>query len=159
MQSLCAMAHMDFNSPRVYSYEDAFQVMRQLKLPHGDFVQLYKRMLFNEFAKNYDDHTKNIAFLMNKKGEWSLAPAYDMTFSYRKGSPWVSAHQMLINGKADEITLDDLLAVAEKAGIKQSNAKSCIEQVQNVVLDWNRFANEAELSVNQAEFVKKNLNL
>lgn len=86
--------------------------MRQLKLPHGDFVQLYKRMLFNEFAKNYDDHTKNIAFLMNKQGEWSLAPAYDMTFSYRKGSPWVSAHQMLINGKADNITLNDLLAVA-----------------------------------------------
>ena len=159
MQSLCAMAHMDFNSPRVYSYEDAFQVMRQLKLPHGDFVQLYKRMLFNEFAKNYDDHTKNIAFLMDKQGVWSLAPAYDMTFSYRKGSPWVSAHQMLIYGKADEITLNDLLAVADKAGIKQSNAKSCIEQVQNVVSDWNRFANEAELSVNQAEFVKKNLKL
>ena len=159
MQSLCAMAHMDFNSPRVYSYEDAFQVMRQLKLPHGDFIQLYKRMLFNEFAKNYDDHTKNIAFLMDKQGVWSLAPAYDMTFSYRKGSPWVSAHQMLINGKADEITLNDLLAVADKAGIKQSNAKSCIEQVQNVVSDWNRFANEAELSVNQAEFVKKNLKL
>lgn len=159
MQSLCAMAHMDFNSPRVYSYEDAFQVMRQLKLPHGDFVQLYKRMLFNEFAKNYDDHTKNIAFLMNKKGEWSLAPAYDMTFSYRKGSPWVSAHQMLINGKADEITLDDLLAVADKVGIKQSTTKSCIKQVQNTVSDWTHFADEAELSVNQAEFVKKNLNL
>ena len=116
-------------------------------------------MLFNEFAKNYDDHTKNIAFLMDKQGVWSLAPAYDMTFSYRKGSPWVSAHQMLIYGKADEITLNDLLAVADKAGIKQSNAKSCIEQVQNVVSDWNRFANEAELSVNQAEFVKKNLKL
>lgn len=159
MQSLCAMAHMDFNSPRIYSYEDAFQVMRQLKLPHGDFVQLYKRMLFNEFAKNYDDHTKNIAFLMNKKGEWSLAPAYDMTFSYRKGSPWVSAHQMLINGKADDINLNDLLAVADKAGIKHSNAIGCIEQVQNTVSDWTRFADEAGLSINQTEFVKKNLNL
>lgn len=159
MQSLCAMAHMDFNSPRIYSYEDAFQVMRQLKLPHGDFVQLYKRMLFNEFAKNYDDHTKNIAFLMNKKGEWSLAPAYDMTFSYRKGSPWVSAHQMLINGKAEDITSEDLLAVAEKAGIKQSNAKSCIEHVKTAVSEWTRFAEEAELSDGQVKFVKKNINL
>ena len=157
MQSLCAMAHMDFNSPRIYSYEDAFQVMRRLKLPHGDFVQLYKRMLFNVFAKNYDDHTKNIAFLMNKKGEWSLAPAYDMTFSYRKGSPWVSTHQMLINGKADDITSEDLLAVAEKAGIKQSNAKSCIEQVNTAISEWTRFAEEAEISDSQMEFVKKNL--
>ena len=114
-------------------------------------------MLFNEFAKNYDDHTKNIAFLMNKKGEWSLAPAYDMTFSYRKGSPWVSAHQMLINGKAEDITSEDLLAVAEKAGIKQSNAKSCIEQVKTAVSEWTRFAEEAELSEGQVEFVKKNL--
>ena len=128
-----------------------------IKLPHGDFVQLYKRMLFNEFAKNYDDHTKNIAFLMNKKGEWSLAPAYDMTFSYRKDSPWVSAHQMLINDKAKDIIIDDLLAVAEKAGIKQSNAKSCIEQVKTAVSEWTRFAEEAELSAGQVEFVKKNL--
>ena len=68
MQSLCAIAHMDFNTPREYSYLDAFRVMRDLKLPHSDFLQLYKRMIFNEYAKNYDDHTKNIAFLMNKKG-------------------------------------------------------------------------------------------
>ena len=100
MQSLSAIAHMDFNSPRVYSYEDAFNVMRQLKLPHLDFVQLYKRMLFNEYAKNYDDHTKNITFIMDKKGVWLLSPAYDMTFSYSKSSSWVNAHQMLINGKA-----------------------------------------------------------
>lgn len=157
MQSLCAMAHMDFNSPRVYSYEDAFQVMRQLRLPHSDFIQLYKRMLFNEFAKNYDDHTKNIAFLMNKKGEWLLAPAFDMTFSYRKNSPWVSAHQMLINGKADEITQKDFLTVADKAGIKQSTAKNCIEQVKTAVSKWNRFAEEAALSGNQTGYVKNHL--
>ena len=67
MQSLCAMAHMDFNTPRVYSYEDAFRVMRELQLPYQDSLQLLKRMIFNEYAKNFDDHTKNIAFLMNKK--------------------------------------------------------------------------------------------
>ena len=70
MQSLCALAHMDFNSPRVYSYEEAFAVMKQLKLPYNDFVQLFRRMVFNEYAKNYDDHTKNISFLMDKKGVW-----------------------------------------------------------------------------------------
>ena len=94
---------------------------------------------------------------MNKKGEWSLALAYDMTFSYRKGSPWVSAHQMLINGKADDITSEDLLAVAEKEGIKLSNAKSYIEQVQTAVSEWTHFAEEAELSDGQMEFVKKNM--
>ena len=91
MQSLCAMGHMDFNSPRIYSYEDAFGIMKKLGLPHEDFIQLYKRMLFSEYAKNYDDHTKNITFLMDKKGIWRLAPAYDVTFSYRKNSTWVNA--------------------------------------------------------------------
>ncbi len=157
MQSLCAMAHMDFNSPRVYSYEDAFEVMRKLKLPHGDFVQLYKRMVFNECARNYDDHTKNIAFLMNKKGEWSLSPAYDITFSYKKDSIWVKSHQMLINGKVDGITKEDFLSVAEKVGLKKTEAEKCIKQVLSAVTKWTEFAKEAGLSTNNAKKVQKQL--
>ncbi|MGM9551831.1 MAG: type II toxin-antitoxin system HipA family toxin [Clostridia bacterium] len=154
MQSLCAMAHMDFNSPRMYSYEDAFNVMRQLKLPHADFVQLYKRMLFNECAKNYDDHTKNITFLMDKKGVWRLSPAYDITFSYNKNSTWVNAHQMLINGKAEDITTEDVLNVAEKAGIKKSEASKCIEQVLGALSKWEEFAKSAGLTEKNAENIK-----
>lgn len=159
MQSLCAIAHMDFNSPRLYSYEDAFQIMRQLKLPHSDFVQLFKRMVFNEYAKNYDDHTKNITFLMDKKGVWRLSPAYDMTFSYRKSSTWVNSHQMLINGKADEITRDDFMKVAEKAGMKKAEAEKCINQVKDVVSKWDSFAEEAGLSKTNTENINKFFNL
>lgn len=159
MQSLCAMAHMDFNSPRVYSYEDAFDIMRRLKLPYNDFVQLYKRMLFNEYARNYDDHTKNITFLMDKKGVWRLSPAYDMTFSYSKTSTWVNAHQMLINGKADEITKDDFTKVAEKAGIKASNAEKYIGQVKKAISKWDDFAHEAGLSLKNTERIKSFFNL
>ncbi len=157
MQSLCAIAHMDFNTPRVYSYEDAFRVMRELRLPRNDFLQLYKRMIFNEYAKNFDDHTKNVAFLMNKKGVWSLAPAFDMTFSYRKGSMWVSEHQMLINGKSGEITKDDILTVAEHAGIKKTDALICEEQVSEAVSKWASFADEAGLSKRKAENINKQL--
>lgn len=155
MQSLCAIAHMDFNAPRMYSYEDAFRVMQQLKLPHTDFIQLYKRMLFCEYAKNYDDHTKNIAFLMDKKGVWRLAPAYDMTFSYSKSSTWVNAHQMLINGKADEIVSDDFFTVADKAGIKKAEAEKCMRQVKEAVAKWKDFAEEAELSLKNAARIQK----
>lgn len=154
MQSLCALAHMDFNSPRVYSYEDAFHVMRQLNLPHTDFTQLYKRMLFNEYARNYDDHTKNIAFLMDKKGVWRLAPAYDMTFSYRENSIWVNAHQMLINGKADGITGDDFIKVAEKAGMKASQAEKYMQQVKDAIRKWDAFAKEAGVSSANAMQIK-----
>ncbi len=159
MQSLCAIAHMDFNSPRMYSYEDAFEVMRQLKLPHADFIQLYRRMVFNDCAKNYDDHTKNITFLMDKKGVWRLSPAYDMTFSYNKSSIWVSSHQMLINGKADEITKEDLIIVAQKVGIKKSEAEKCIEEITNAILKWDNFAAEAEISPKKSEKIKDFFNL
>lgn len=159
MQSLCALAHMDFNSPRVYSYEAAFAVMKQLKLPYNDFVQLFRRMVFNEYAKNYDDHTKNISFLMDKKGVWSLSPAYDITFSYRKDSIWVSAHQMLINGKSDNITKEDMLKVAEKAGIKKSDAVKSIEQVINSVSKWEAFAEKTGMSEYNIKRIKDFFNV
>ena len=157
MQSLCALAHMDFNSPRIYSYEDAFSVMKQLRLPYQDFLQLFKRMVFNEYAKNYDDHTKNISFLMDKKGVWSLTPAYDVTFSYRKDSIWVSAHQMLINGKANKISKEDFLKVAEKVDIKKVDALKCIEEVLDSVSKWEEFAREAGLSKSNCQRVKKEI--
>ena len=159
MQSLCALAHMDFNSPRVYSYEEAFSVMKQLKLPYNDFTQLFRRMVFNEYAKNYDDHTKNISFLMNKKGTWSLAPAYDMTFSFRKDSIWVSAHQMLINGKSDNITEDDMLKVAGKVGIKKSDAVKLMDQVKTSVSKWADFAAEAGISEHNTKKIKDYLHV
>ena len=157
MQSLCAIAHMDFNAPRVYSYDDAFRVMHDLNLARSDLLQLYKRMIFNDYAKNFDDHTKNIAFLMNKRGVWSLAPAFDMTFSYRKDSIWVSEHQMLINGKSGEITKDDFAAVAERAGIKSADARLCEEQVSDAVEKWASFAEEAGLSTGKAKRIQKQL--
>lgn len=154
MQSLCAMAHMDFNKPRGYSYEDAFGVMRQLKLPYEDFLQLYKRMVFNEFAKNYDDHTKNITFLMNKKGEWRLAPAYDITFAYNPNSIWVSAHQLLINGKSIEVTIEDFMEVAKKVGIKKRDAENCIKEIKNTIQKWDDYAKQAEMSLENLERIK-----
>lgn len=154
MQSLCALAHMDFNSPRVYSYEEAFAVMKQLKLPYSDFVQLFRRMVFNEYARNYDDHTKNISFLMDKKGVWSLSPAYDITFSYRKDSIWVSAHQMLINGKSDGITKEDMLKTAGKAGIKKSDAEKIIQQVIASVSEWEHFAKQSGMSEHNIKKIK-----
>lgn len=159
MQSLCALAHIDFNSPRIYSYEEAFVVMKQLKLPYSDFLQLFKRMVFNEFAKNYDDHTKNISFLMDKKGVWSLSPAYDVTFSYRQDSQWVNAHQMLINGKADNITVEDMLCVAQKVGIKKSDAEKSIEQVKSSVSKWELFARQTDMSERNIEKIKAKLSI
>ncbi|WP_298316974.1 type II toxin-antitoxin system HipA family toxin [uncultured Aquimarina sp.] len=153
MQTLCSLAHFDYKSPGAYSYENAFEIMRQLRLPHQDAIQLYKRMLLNVIARNQDDHTKNISFLMNKQGIWKLAPAYDITYSYNPTGIWTSMHQMSINGKRDDFRLSDLLEVGDKISYKNSKAE--IQQILEVVNNWNHYANKAGIPPEQAAKLQK----
>ena len=140
MQTLCGIAHYDYKMLHAYSYEQAFQVMRRLRLPYSQAEEMYRRMVFNVIARNQDDHTKNISFLMDKQGTWSLSPAYDMSWSYNPKGAWTSMHQMSINNKWDDITRDDLLAVAKNVNIK--HAREIIEQVKDGVSKWAFFATE-----------------
>lgn len=153
MQTLCSLAHFDYKSPGAYSYENAFEIMRQLRLPHQDAIQLYIRMLLNVIARNQDDHTKNISFLMDKKGVWRLAPAYDITYSYNPTGIWTSMHQMSINGKRDNFTKQDLLRVGETISYKNSN--SAIQRVLDVVGNWKHYAHKAGIPDQQADRLQK----
>lgn len=141
MQSLCAIAHYDFNLAGAYGYEQALMTMRSLKLSKREQLQLYRRMVFNVIARNQDDHTKDIAFLMNSQGEWSLSPAYDMTHSYKPGEGWTQTHQMSINGKRDHFTRQDLIDVAQSNDLK--NPEKVIADVIAAVEQWSTFAVDA----------------
>lgn len=138
MQTLCGMAHYDFNMLHAYSYEQAFAVMRQLRLPYVEAEEFFRRMVFNVVARNQDDHTKNISFLMDKQGRWHLSPAYDMSWAYNPAGGWTNTHQMSINNKWDNITREDLLHVANEMNIKR--AKTIIDQVVDAVSQWPRLA-------------------
>lgn len=138
MQTLCGVAHFDFRIHRAYSYEQAFSIMRRLKLPYSDAEQMFRRLVFNVVARNQDDHTKNISFLMDEDGRWSLSPAYDMGFAYNPKGDWTSAHQMSINGKFDNITRQDLLRIADDNSIKK--AAAIIDQVCEVSSGWASIA-------------------
>lgn len=143
MSTLCGIAHFDFNQPGGYSYEQAFGVMRDLGLPASDRAQLYRRMLFNVFARNQDDHTKNIAFLMDKQGRWRLSPAYDLT--YCNGAYWTRHHQMSVNGKRGEFTRADLLACGRHADLREAQANKLFDQVLAAVRRWPAHAKAAHL--------------
>ena len=159
MQSLAALAHFDFNMAGAYSYEQVFQIIRKLNLPHSGVVQQFRRMIFNIVARNQDDHVKNIAFLMNRKGEWSLAPAFDVTYSYQPDGLWTGKHQMTVNGKKDSFNRTDLKECAEVAGMKQGQWKIILEQVQDTVSSWKKFADEAGVFANQRDKINKTLRL
>ena len=140
MQSLCAMEHFDFKKAGAHSYEQALLTIRKLGMPMAMIEEQFRRMVFNIIGRNQDDHVKNIAFLMNKSGNWSLSPAFDMTYSYNPQGDWTSRHQMSLNGKRDDFTLDDFKACAKNASMKRGRAEEIIQQVQDAVLQWNHFA-------------------
>ena len=134
MQTLCGIAHYDFRLQRAYSYEQAFTIMRRLRLPYSQAEQMFLRMVFNVIIRNQDDHTKNISFLMNSTGHWRLSPAYDIGFAYNPDGNWTNTHQMSINNKFSNISKADLLSCAEFCNIR--NAKEIIDNVCSNVSEW-----------------------
>ena len=145
MQSLGALAHFDYNEPGSYSYEQAFLVMRQLQLPMQALEEQYRRMVFNLIARNQDDHVKNIAFLMDRDGQWSLSPAFDITWSFNPAGDWTATHQMSVNGKRDQFTRADLLAVGRSAQLKRGRAEAIAEEVIAAARNWPLYAAEANV--------------
>lgn len=143
MQTLGALAHFDYNQPGSYSYEQAFLVMRQLRLPMNELEEQFRRMVFNLVARNQDDHVKNIAFLMDRTGQWSLSPAFDITWSFNPAGDWTATHQMSVNGKRDQFTRADLLAAGRSAQLKRGRAVAIVEEVIAAVRDWPNHAAEA----------------
>lgn len=155
MQTLCGIAHYDYKMMRAYSYEQVFQVMRRLRLPYGQAEQMFRRMVFNVVARNQDDHTKNISFLMDKTGTWKLSPAYDVSWAYNPKGEWTSHHQMSVNNKWDNITKADLLTVAESIHIK--HAEEIIDEVCGAVEMWAVIAKEHDVPSEMITMIDKTL--
>lgn len=159
MQSLAALMHLDFNAAGANAYEQVFDAIRRLKIARSAIVQQFRRMLFNAVARNQDDHVKNIAFLMDPQGIWSLAPAFDVTYAYNPAGQWTSRHQMTINGKTDEFTLEDFRACGASAGLKRGEAERILDEVVSVVSQWRRYADEAGVRSQQKEAIQATLRL
>lgn len=159
IQSLCGIAHFDFNQAGAYSYEQALQIARRLSLPPTDLAEMFRRAAFNIIARNQDDHTKNIAFLMDRRGNWRLAPAFDLIFAYNPTGAWTSRHQMTLHGKRDDFGIDDLLETASHADLKLPKAKSIVRQVHAAVADWPQHAEQAAVVPDWIQRIRHDLRL
>ncbi|MDO9583524.1 MAG: type II toxin-antitoxin system HipA family toxin [Desulfomicrobium sp.] len=159
IQSLCGMAHFDFNQAGAYGYEQALQVIRRLGLPMAAIEEQFRRMVFNIVARNQDDHVKNIAFLMDRSGNWSLSPAFDMTYSYQLGGKWTSSHQMTLNGKRGGFTVEDFKTCAQGVSMKRGRADTIIAEVRAVVARWRDYADESRVNPEQRDKIHAALRL
>jgi len=152
-QTWCAMAHYDRDDR--YSYEQLFKTMRQLHVPANDVEQLFRRMVFNVLARNHDDHTKNHSFIMDKRGNWSLAPAYDLCYSYSSNGTWTNKHQLSLNGKRDKLKREDLLQVGKNMDIK--TPEQIVEQTLDIVTNWSHYAKNAHVKPEFIQQIETNL--
>jgi len=159
MQSLGALAHYDFNMAGAYAYEQALLAIKQLRLPMSAVEQQFRRMAFNIIARNQDDHVKNIAFLMDKSGRWSLSPAFDVTYSFSPSGKWTASHQMTLNGKRDNFTLEDFKACAKVASMKRGRAGTIVDEVLKTVSRWRNYADEAGVSPSWRDRIQQTLRL
>jgi serine/threonine-protein kinase HipA len=142
-----------------HGYEQALQVVRDLGLGMNEVEELFRRMTFNIIARNQDDHVKNIAFLMDRRGQWSLSPAFDVTYSYNPTGDWTSSHQMSMNGKRDGFTLDDFKACAKVALMKRGRAEKIVEEVRSAVGCWPDFADEVGVDPEQRDRIQATLRI
>lgn len=141
LQTLCAMAHLSFHQRAAYSYHQLFQTVNELGLDYATREEVFRRMAFNVLAKNCDDHSKNVSFLLKQEGRWELAPAYDLTYAYTllgEWNEWANSRVMAVNGKFSNITSSDLLEVAEQFGI--GTARRELDRVMDAVRRWPEFA-------------------
>lgn len=146
MQTLCALAHMDFNQAGMYSYEQLFSVLNQIGAHHQDSVEAFRRMLFNIFSFNCDDHTKNTSFLMDKTGQWKLSPAYDVSFAFNPNGLWTASHQMTVNGKRKNIAESDFETCAKIGSLSSKEVKNAFLDVKSAVSKWKAIAKNTALS-------------
>jgi serine/threonine-protein kinase HipA len=155
VQTFCGIQHFDYNNLYGYSYEQLFQTMRILKMTYPEAEQMFRRMVFNVMATNYDDHTKNFSFLLKQNGKWELSPAYDVCYSYDPENIWVSQHSLSINGKHKEINNSDLMAIANTNNIKKG--EEIIQEIKGTVCNWSKYADKVKVSSELKDSITKTL--
>jgi serine/threonine-protein kinase HipA len=155
MQTVGALEHVSYNEPGTYSYEQVLLLIRRLGLGTPAVEQQFRRMVFNVVARNQDDHVKNIAFLMDRHGEWSLAPAYDVIWAWKPGNLWLDRHQMSINGKRTGFSIADLREAGRVAGLKRGRAEAILAEVGAVVEGWPAIAGEVGVDEQMAEQIAR----
>lgn len=155
IQTFCGIQHFDYNNLHGFSYEQLFQTMRTLRMTYPEAEQMFRRMVFNVMATNYDDHTKNFSFRLKQNGKWELSPAYDVCYSYDPKNIWVSQHSLSINGKHTRIIKSDLMTIASTNNIKKG--EGIIEEIKETVCNWSKYADQVKVSAELKGSITKTL--
>jgi serine/threonine-protein kinase HipA len=160
VQTLSGLAHVSYKKVGSYSYAELFSIARELKLSPDDAMQIFKRMVFNIVARNHDDHSKNFGFMLDDQHQWQLTPAYDLAYSYKPDSHWVSSHWMKLNGKRDNFTREDFYSFEKLSPIfTKRKIDQVIEETTKHISTWNDLATEYSVPQSLRKLISSNLRL
>jgi len=135
MHTLGGLLHASHRLPSM-EYEGLLKATRLLTKDQRQVEEGFRRMVFNVLSHNRDDHVKNFSYLMDRKGAWVLAPAYDLVFSEGPRGH----HTMAVAGEAHRPTERDMLRVADDCDVDSPRAREIIQQVRDAVQRWSEFA-------------------
>jgi len=141
MHTLGGLVDADFRLPSL-DYTDVLKVTQSLTRHAKDVEQAFTVMVFNVLARNRDDHSKNFSFLMNKEGEWRLAPAYDLTRSQGINGE----HTTSVAGEGKAPGRPHMFKVGESVGLKPAMMEQVIEQVSVAIGRWNEWCDMAGIA-------------
>lgn len=133
--TLAALLDVDWSVPNM-DYDGVMRAVRFFARSEADVGQMFRRMVFNVIARNRDDHTKQHSFLMDASGQWSLAPAYDLTFS---GGP-SGQHYLMIAGEGLDVLPKHVRDVGKTQGLDLRVVDAIIDEVRTAVDRFDEFA-------------------
>lgn len=157
--SWAGLSHFDRDTTGAYSYEQLILNIRQLGLGQDEVTEIFRRAVFNVIGRNQDDHTKNFGFIMNKKGEWKLSPSFDMTYSYDPTGKWTKVHQIKLNGKQDEFTVDDIVEFGKYCNLTKVQAVKILEDTKLAFKEFENLADEYNVDKELKQTVLDNLRM
>lgn len=157
VQTFAALQHYDYYESGAYSYEQLFATMKRLRVPAASMEQQFRRVVFNLVGCNHEDHVKNFAFLMDRRGRWDIAPAYDLC--HAEGSAFTRHHQLRIAGKTDDFTRADLKLLADHAGLPRGREQRILDEIIEVFAGWQRLATDLGVPKHLAQHVQRTLRL
>jgi serine/threonine-protein kinase HipA len=118
--------------------------------PRVDLAELWRRIVFNVFISNTDDHLRNHAFLYEVGRGWKLSPAYDLNPNpYGK-----NALSLNISETDSTQSLDLALSVAEYFHLTMKEAQTIIEETSCAVKNWRNVARSLNASNRKIEFME-----
>lgn len=138
MATVAALLELDFNQPSL-DYHDLMKLTRIMTRDNKmDVENMFRRMCFNVFAHNRDDHSKNFSFVYDTESEtWRLSPAYDLTYS----TTYYGEHTTSVDGNGQDPGETELLTVGVQAGMKKKQCQEIINEIkQRVEEDLKAYA-------------------